>query len=324
MMANTSDSGSVNRHALLGAGFALFSAIGFSGKAILVKLAYRYGVDAVTLLALRMLFSVPIFLAVALWSRAQTHANRIEKRDWVAIIGLGVLGYYMSSLLDFSGLAYISAGLERLVLFLYPTMVVVLSAMLFKQPIRRREVIALVLSYAGIALVFVHDLGTSHTGIALGALLVLGSTLTYSMYLIGAGRVIARVGAIRFTAYAMLVASVATLMQFALTHSIATIHQPAGVYELSLAMAVFSTVLPVFMLSAGIRLIGSGHTSLIGSIGPVSTIFMAQYFLGEPVSLLQIIGSSLVLAGVLSVSARRQTKHVRVDAASAAPTPTRS
>jgi drug/metabolite transporter (DMT)-like permease len=321
MMANTSDNSSINRQALLGAGFALLSAVGFSGKAILVKLAYRDGVDAVTLLALRMLFSVPIFMAVAVWSRGQNHANPIGKRDWAAIIGLGVLGYYMSSLLDFSGLAYISAGLERLVLFLYPTMVVVLSAMLFKQPIRRQEVIALALSYAGIALVFVHDLGTSHAGIALGALLVFGSTLTYSMYLIGAGRVIARVGAIRFTAYAMLVASVATLIQFALTHPIATIHQPVRVYELSLAMAVFSTVLPVFMLSAGIRLIGSGHTSLIGSIGPVSTIFMAQYFLGEPMSMLQMIGSSLVLAGVLSVSARRQTKRVPSDTAPAPPAP---
>ncbi len=292
----------MNRQALLGAGFALFAAIGFSGKAILVKLAYQSGVDAVTLLALRMVFSAPVFMAVALWSRTQHHVNRIERRDWAAIIGLGLLGYYISSLLDFSGLAYISAGLERLVLFLYPTMVVLLSAILFKRTISRHEYFALVLSYAGIALVFLHDVSTTQKGIALGALFVFGSTLTYSFYLIGAGQLITRIGAIRFTAYAMLVASAATLIQFALTHPASTIHQPIRVYELSLAMAVFSTVLPVFMLSAGIRLIGSGHTSLIGSIGPVSTIFMAQYFLGEPVSMLQIIGSSLVLAGVLSVS----------------------
>lgn len=301
-MANTFNSSSTNRRALLGTGFALLAAVGFSGKAILVKLAYRDGVDAVTLLALRMLFSVPVFLAAALWSSTRDHLNRIERRDWGGIIGLGLLGYYLSSLLDFSGLAYISAGLERLVLFLYPTMVVVLSAMLFKRPIRRREVIALFLSYAGIALVFLHDFGTTPKGIVVGVMFVFGSTLTYSVYLIGAGQVIARVGAIRFTAYAMLIASVATLIQFLLTHPVAMIHQPARVYELSLAMAVFSTVLPVFMLSAGIRLIGSGRTSLIGSIGPVSTIFMAQYFLGEPVSTLQISGSFLVLAGVLSVS----------------------
>lgn len=302
-MTHQSDSSPLSRQAMLGAGFALVAAIGFSGKAILVKLAYQDGVDAVTLLALRMLFSVPIFLAAALWSRSRNHVNRIERQDLLAIVGLGLLGYYLSSLLDFTGLAYISAGLERLVLFLYPTMVVVLSALLFKRAIRRHEVVALGLSYAGIALVFLHDVGTTQKGIVLGALFVFASTLTYSLYLIGAGQVIARVGALRFTAYAMLVASAATLIQFALTHPFATIHQPVRVYELSLAMALFSTVLPVFMLSAGIRLIGSGHTSMIGSIGPVSTIFMAQYFLGEPVSLLQIVGSSLVLAGVLAVGA---------------------
>jgi drug/metabolite transporter (DMT)-like permease len=133
---------------------------------------------------------------------------------------------------------------------------------------------------------------------------VFGSTLTYSLYLIGTGHIIARVGAMRFTAYAMLVASAATLLQFGLTHPLAAVRQPVQVYELSLAMAVFSTVLPVFMLSAGIRLIGSGQASLIGSVGPVSTIFMAAWFLGEPVSALQIAGSALVLAGVLSVSAQ--------------------
>ncbi len=305
-MANTSRNIPVNAQVLLGAGFALFAAVGFSGKAILVKLAYLNGVDAVTLLALRMVFSVPLFLAVALWSRGREKANPLEKQDLAVVFGLGLVGYYLSSLLDFSGLEYISAGLERLILFLYPTMVVLISAAIFRRPVGRREVIALALSYAGLALVFLHDVGVSQKGMALGAALVFGSTLTYSIYLIGAGHAIARIGAIRFTAYAMLVASTATLVQFAATHPLGAIRQPLRVYELSLAMAIFSTVLPVFMLSAGIRLIGSGRTSLIGSVGPVSTIVMAQFFLGEPISAAQILGSFLVLTGVLSVSLQRK------------------
>jgi drug/metabolite transporter (DMT)-like permease len=303
-MANPISGSSIDRRALSGAGFAFIAAIGFSGKAILVKLAYRYGVDAVTLLALRMVFSVPIFMAAALWSVARAQAKPVERRDWGAILLLGLVGYYLSSLLDFSGLSYISAGLERLVLFLYPTMVVILSAVLYRRAVQRHEWLALALSYSGIALVFLHDVGTMQKGIVVGTLFVFGSTLTYSLYLIGTGHVIARVGAVRFTAYAMLVASTATLIQFGLSHPLAAIRQPVQVYELSLAMALFSTVLPVFMLSAGIRLIGSGRASLIGSVGPVSTLFMAAWFLNEPVSAMQMAGSALVLAGVLAVSAR--------------------
>lgn len=291
-------------YALAGALMALVAAIGFSGKAILVKLAYRYGVDAVTLLALRMVFSVPLFLAAAAWSVTRSHLAPVQKRDWVAIALLGLIGYYLSSLLDFAGLAHISASLERLVLFLYPTMVVLMTAALNKQRIRHHEQWALALSYLGIALVFVQDLGHAQGNIALGSLLVFGSTLSYSAYLIGAGSVIGRVGAFRFTAYAMLVASAATLLQFALTHPLTVLRQPAPVYGLSMAMAVFSTVLPVFLLSAGIKRIGAGSAALIGSVGPVSTIFMALWFLGEHITVIQLAGSALVLAGVLMVSTK--------------------
>lgn len=301
-MASTVHSISIRRNAIFGASFALLAAVGFSAKAILVKLAYVETVDAVTLLALRMAFSVPVFVAVALWSSMNGQAAPLEKRDWLAVLGLGLIGYYLSSFLDFLGLQFISAGLERLILFLYPTMVVILSALISRKAIGRRIIAALTLSYAGIALVFLHDVGMSHSGILLGATLVFGSTLSYSVYLVGAGHAIARIGATRFTAYAMIVASAASLIQFAVTHPPSALHLQSRVYELGLAMAVFSTVLPVFLLSAGIRRIGSGHTSLIGSIGPVATIYLAHVFLGESVSLLQIAGSSLVLAGVLIIS----------------------
>ncbi|MFH1494926.1 MAG: DMT family transporter [Pseudomonadota bacterium] len=281
--------------------FAVLAAIGFSAKAILVKLAYIDSVDPVTLLALRMAFSIPFFLAVAIWGQFSQRGAAMRTQDWLAVFGLGLIGYYLSSLLDFSGLQYISAGLERLILFLYPTMVIVLSSLLIRKPIGRTTLMALVLSYVGIALVAMQDVRPGQDGLALGVGLVFASTLTYSIYLVGAGQAIARIGASRFTAYAMTVACVAVLIQFALTHPMAALRQTDRVYVLSFAMAIFSTVLPVFLLSAGIRRIGSGHASMVGAIGPVSTIFLAYAFLGEAISVSQIAGSLLVLAGVLMI-----------------------
>lgn len=304
-MANLPNKVFHSQPALFGAVFAALAAIGFSAKAILVKLAYASTVDAVTLLAIRMAFSVPFFVAIAWWSSRNVDAQPLARQDWFAVMALGLIGYYLSSLLDFSGLQYISAGLERLILFLYPTMVVLLSAALYKRRVRGGEILALVLSYAGIALVFVHDVRVAQEGIALGAALVFASTLTYSVYLIGAGHTIARIGAIRFTAYAMVIASIATFLQFALTHSVTALILPPQVYLLGFIMAIVSTVLPVFMLSSAIRLIGSGHTALIGSIGPVSTLFLANLMLGESLSSLQLSGAALVMAGVLSMSLRR-------------------
>lgn len=299
-MKNTSEGMGFKREALLGVIFALLAAVGFSAKAILVKLAYLDHVDAITLLALRMVFAVPFFIAVAIWARAR-HSVPLQRGDWWLVLVLGLTGYYLSSFLDFLGLQYISAGLERLILFLYPTMTVVLSALIFKHAISRKVMAAMALSYAGIALVFAHDAGVNQGNILLGAALVFASTLSYSAYLVGAGHAIARIGATRFTAYAMIVASAASLLQFAITHPLVALELPVRVYQLSIAMALFSTVLPVFLLSYAIRRIGSGSASLIGSIGPVSTIYMAYVFLGEQVSLLQIAGSALVLTGVIII-----------------------
>ncbi len=300
-MANDTQIRLINQDALVGVVFALLAAVGFSAKAILVKLAYLDRVDAVTLLALRMAFSVPFFIGVALWVRRQ-HAEPLSRHDRFLVLVLGLVGYYLSSLLDFLGLQTISAGLERLILFLYPTMTVILSALLYRRAIGKSVMAAMAVCYAGIALVFVHDVGTMQGGIVLGASLVFASTLSYSVYLVGAGHAIARIGAARFTAYAMIVATTASLLQFAFTHPLHALEVPARVYELALAMAIFSTLLPVFLLSHAIRRIGSGNTSLIGSIGPVSTLLMAYVFLQEGLSPVQVAGSALVLAGVLIVS----------------------
>jgi drug/metabolite transporter (DMT)-like permease len=300
-MPNSNRNSLANRDVFLGVIFALLAAVGFSAKAILVKLAYLDSVDAMTLLALRMAFSVPFFIGVALWAR-QHHAVPLNTHDRLLVLGLGLIGYYCSSFLDFLGLEYISAGLERLILFLYPTMTVILSALIYKRAIGRKVIAAMALSYAGIALVFLHYVGTKEGSIVLGASLVFASTLSYSIYLVGAGHAIARIGTMRFTAYAMVVASAASLLQFAVLRPLTALDLPLRVYEFSIAMAIFSTVLPVFLLSFAIRRIGSGSASLIGSIGPVSTIYMAYVFLNERISLLQIAGSLLVLAGVLIIS----------------------
>lgn len=293
-----------SRQQAFGVLFALVSAIGFSAKAIFVKLAYLEPVDAVTLLALRMAFSVPFFI-VAMFV-GQEKAATMQSRDWLAVLLLGFVGYYLASFLDFLGLQYISAGLERLILFLYPTMVVLISAIVFRQHIGKTVMVALLLSYAGIVLVFVHDFSLNGDGLFLGGSLVFASALAYAVYLVGAGHTIARIGAMRFTAYAMTVACLACIAQFLLTHPLSALQQSGRVYGLTVGMALFSTVLPAFALAAAMKRIGSMQTSMIGALGPVATIYLAYVFLDEQLSLIQFLGSVLVLVGVMMISLRKR------------------
>lgn len=289
--------------ARLGIVLALLSAVGFSFKAILIKLAYPYGVDAVTLLTLRMLFSAPVY-AVVLWRENVRRPAPVTRLQFWQIAGLGVVGYYGASLLDFLGLQYISAGLERVVLFAYPTLVVVLSALFLGKRIGRREGVALVLSYLGIAASFIHDIrfAGDASKVWLGGALVLGSALTYAIYLIGNGQLVARVGAARLTAQAMLWSAAAIFVQFLLSRPLSALLLPWPVYAYAIAMALFSTVLPTFMTSMAIRRIGSARFGLIGAVGPVATIFLGAWLLGERVTLLQLAGAALVMAGVVLVS----------------------
>lgn len=300
-------SGMTARAASGGFWLAATAAVGFSFKAILVKLAYAYAVDAITLIALRMLFSAPFFLAVAVRERRNNDQPPLSWREWAQIALLGVIGYYGASFLDFLGLQYISAGLERLILFLYPTLVVMLSLLLFDKRITRREILALGLSYAGIALAFAHDIAASANNhdIVLGGALVFASALAYAVYLIGNGELVGRVGAARFTAHAMVWASLACVVQFLLTHPLSKLVLPWQVYALALAMAIFSTVLPTFMVSAAIRRIGSNRVALIGAVGPIATIFLGYWILAEPISAAQLAGAALVMLGVAAQATRR-------------------
>jgi drug/metabolite transporter (DMT)-like permease len=255
-------------------------------------------------MTLRMLYSAPLFVAMAWWAGRAPGAARIAPRDWRLLVGLGFIGYYLSSLLDFIGLQYVTASLERLVLFLYPTIVVVLCALFLAQPVTRRAAMALVLSYAGIALAVFHDIRiTGDPGsIALGSALVFCSALGYAIYLVAAGGIIARLGSSRFIAWAMLASTAFIVVQFLLTRPLSALQQPLPVHALTLAMAVFCTVLPTWMIAESIRRIGAATASLIGSLGPLFTIGFGAVLLGEPVNALQLVGVALVLAGVILVS----------------------
>ncbi|MDZ7889663.1 MAG: DMT family transporter [Pseudomonas sp.] len=295
----------------LGIALAVLAALGFSFKAIFVKLAYAAAaVDAVTLLTLRMTFALPIALWASLWL-CRT-APPLSRNDWGLLLVLGVLGYYGASILDFIGLQYISAALERLILFIYPTLTVLIGVLFMGKALEKRQVAALALSYAGIGLAFAHDLQVTDDmqAVLLGGAFIFGSALSYALYSAGAEVAIRRLGTLRFAALAIIVSTFATQLHFVLTQPFSALAQPLEVYAYAAAMALFSTVLPVFWQSAAVQRIGAARTVLIGTLGPMLTIFFAWLLLTEPVSIAQLLGAGLVLAGVLLVS-RRQRPRLR-------------
>jgi drug/metabolite transporter (DMT)-like permease len=279
---------------------AIGGAVLFSAKAVLAKLLYRYHIDAVTLIAFRMLFSLPVFAAVALWK--MRGAAPLSAGDRWRIVGLGLVGYYLSSFLDFLGLQYITVGLERLILFLTPTFVLLISATWLRQHIGRLQWMALAVSYAGIVLVFVHDLQGGGANVLAGSALVTGSAAAYAAYLLLSGEMVRRLGALRLVAYAMCVSSAACIGQYFLLRPAAGLLQPLPVYGLSLMNGLLCTVAPVFMTMTAVQRIGAGAASQAGMIGPVSTLFLGAVILAEPVTSWQLAGTALVLAGIYLLS----------------------
>jgi drug/metabolite transporter (DMT)-like permease len=300
-VTSTTGAGAAHRTGVV---LAVVAALGFSFKAILIKLAYPYGVDPVTLLALRMAFALPVFLWVGFTS--SKNAPALSRRDWLTVAALGALGYYGASILDFLGLKYISAGLERLILFTYPTLTLLLGVVLHGRAITRREGLALALCYAGIAAAFVHDLqfAGDTSAVWIGGGFVFASSVSYALYLSGSAGMIAKLGAARFTALAMLVSTAATGGHFLATQPLTALVQPWQVYALGAAMGLFCTVVPVFAQSAAIRRVGSGQAALVGMVGPLLTIVFAWFLLDEGFSTAQMIGVVLVIAGVAAVSRR--------------------
>jgi len=287
---------------LAGLALAACGAALFSGKAIVIKLAYRYGADPVTLIALRMAFAVPLFALALAW--AGRRASPLEPADHLRLATLGVIGYYAASQLDFLGLQYVTAGLERLVLYLTPTIVMLASALLLKKPVTRRDAAALVLSYGGIALVFRHDVAVSGRQVPLGVGLVFLSAAFYATYLTWSGELVRRIGAIRLTSYAMCAATFASLLQFALLRPWTALRLPAAVYGLSAFNGVACTVVPVFATMMAVERIGAGRTALASNVGPVATIVFGALFLDEAVTSWQLAGTALVLLGVFVLSRR--------------------
>ncbi|PWC34569.1 multidrug DMT transporter permease [Azospirillum sp. TSO35-2] len=289
-------------HLLVGLGLAVAGVIAFSLRPVIIKLAYRYDVDPVTLIMLRMVFALPFFLAVAAWQSGRGGRARIGRRDLALTIGLGVTGYYAASFCDFLGLRYVSAGMGRLLLFLYPTIVVVLSALFLGKRIGLREVVALVVSYAGVALVVWSEVGTGHPDFMTGAGLVFMGAFLYSVYLVGSSQVVRRVGSMRFTAYAMTAACLCCIAQFLLLRPLSALDLPAPVFGLSAFMAVVCTVLPVFMTAEALRRVGANMVALCGAMGPVAAAIFGYLVLAEPMGWLQLAGAALTVAGVMIIS----------------------
>jgi len=302
--ADPSANASASRTAWSGLLLAVLGAIAFSGKAIIVKLAYRYGVDAVTLIMYRMLFALPMFLLLSWW--AGRGKPPLTRRDVITIVGLGFSGYYLASYLDFAGLAYTTASLERLILYLNPTLVLALGFFVFKRRVTRGQVIALAVSYAGVLVVFGHELSLVGAHVALGAVLVFGSAVSYAVYLVYSGEEVKRLGAMRLTGLATTVACVLCIAQFLILRPVSAMAVAPQVIGLSVLNATLCTFAPVLMVMMAIERIGATMAAQTGMVGPLSTILMGVVILGEPFTAWVAAGTVLVLAGIWLLARSKQ------------------
>lgn len=280
--------------------------IAFSGKAIIVKLAYRHGVDAVTLIMYRMLFALPIFAVMAWW--ASRGKPPLTRKDWLGVLGLGLTGYYLASFLDFAGLAYISASLERLILYLNPTLVVMLGWVLYRRGIHWGQAVGMLISYCGVVLVFGHEANLQGADAAWGTLLVFLSAVSYAIYLVYSGELVRRLGSLRLVGLATTVACLLCLLQFVVLRPFSAALVAPEVIWLSILNATLCTAAPVLMVMMAIERVGAGMTAQTGMVGPLSTILMGVWILGEPFTVWVAAGTALVITGIFVFTqlARRQ------------------
>jgi drug/metabolite transporter (DMT)-like permease len=261
-----------------------------------VKLAYRYGVDAVTVLMYRMLFALPLFVALSWW--AGRDKPPLSASDWMLLSGLGFSGYYLASFLDFSGLQYIGANLERLILYLNPTIVLAVSALAFKAHVQPRQWAALVISYIGVLVVFGHDVSLQGEHVVLGSVLVLGSAISYALYLVFSGQAVKRLGPLRITGVATTIACVLCIAQFFVVRPPSAMVVAPEVLWLSMLNATLCTFLPVLFVMLAIERIGAPTVAQTGIIGPVSTVLLSVLILDEPFTVWTAAGTVLVLTGI--------------------------
>jgi drug/metabolite transporter (DMT)-like permease len=288
---------------LLGFLFLVIANMAFSTKAVLIKLMYLHHVDTYSVICLRMLLSAPVYIGVAIWVAFRKDNVTLTKKELLSIGSLGILSYYVSSMLDFWGLKYISAGVERLILFTYPTIVLVISALMFNKKITKIQVAAMLLTYVGVAISFVAEKGIgTQKNLVFGASLIFICAFTYAFYVIGTGELAKRYGSLKFTSYAVLAATIPTLIQSYWHDGMDVFHFSKEVYHLSVWLALAATVVPTFLIVEGIQLVGAGNSGIIGFIGPVWTIFLANWLLNEPITFMQLIGTAIVLLGVFLIS----------------------
>ncbi|MCK4709519.1 MAG: EamA family transporter [Gammaproteobacteria bacterium] len=289
-----------DRHYYYAAALTLLGAVMFSAKSIFIKFAYQYQVDTVTLLTIRMGIAVPVYLLIGYYSE-RFHDNRVGISQLFAIAMFGFIGYYLASYLDMQGLQYITVSLERMILYLYPTFVLLLSVIVLKQKITKREVVALVVAYLGLMFIFIEDMNVDFENSVLGGLLVMMSAFAFAVFMIGSNKHINLVGSVRFTAYAMSAAGFAVFVHYAVSDRVEILQQPDAVYFWGVALAVISTILPSFFISHGIKVLGVKKVSLLGVIGPVSTMILSVIILGEAVTVVRVIGLVIVVVAVTSI-----------------------
>lgn len=289
----------------LGVLFAILGVVLFSAKAVLVKLAYKYNIDSVTLLLFRMVFSMPFYILIALYKKP-LNPSQIKLKDYLWLVCFGFVGYYLASYFDFLGLQYIKAGLERIILFIYPTIVVVLSWLVFKKKISKIQLLAIFITYLGVVIIFWNEIGVTGDNVLWGGFLVFLSAITYASYLVGSGWLIPKFGVLTFTAYAMLVSTFCVIIHYIFVGDYDLFNYPIEVYLLAIVMSIFSTLIPSFLVSKAIDSLGASTFSIFGSLGPVSTIVLAYFFLDEKISFIQLMGMLVVIFGIILVSRKKQ------------------
>ncbi len=291
----------------LGVIFAILGVVLFSAKAVMVKLAYRYGVDYTSLLLFRMVFALPFYLGIILLNKPLKNTDK-KAKDYLWLVFFGFVGYYLASLFDFIGLQYLKAGLERIILFIYPTLVVFFSWLFFRKKITQIQKVAILVTYLGVIVTFWNEIGITGETVVWGAFLIFLSAVTYALYLVGSGWLIPKFGVLLFTSYAMVVSTICIVVHYSFVGDFNLFNYPTEVYFLGLAMAIFSTLLPSFLVSSAIERLGASTFSIFGSLGPVSTIILAFFFLNEKITGIQVIGMSIVLAGVSLISYKKNKK----------------
>ena len=292
----------------LGVSLGILGVVLFSSKAVMVKLAYNYNVDAITMLLLRMLFSFPFYVVIAYLYRNENQQVKNTKKDYYWVVFFGLVGYYLASFFDFVGLTYVKASLERIILFVYPTIVLLLNRLFFKQPITKVQVLAIFLSYLGIVIAFSDEVYIYGNNVYLGGFFLLLSAVTYASYLVGSGWLIPKFGVVKFTAYAMLVSCFSVFIHFIIMSESDLFALPWQVYSLGFLIAVFATVIPSFLVSTSIKMISSSNFAIVAGIGPISTIILAFFFLNESLTFVPFLGALLVIIGILIASFKKAKK----------------